>query len=463
MIRARSRKLRNKFKTGFFRIQNLLSSHALELGLRFSCSPLVAIGWRLAMRASCKVQAKSYGREKVVVLSKSGGIEDIEAAYAQSKAKYNVLFLPREVIKQSGIHWLHDYVTDNFYHSEDPKVEAAKMAYRQHLKSVLIWFKRLFGISVIVQFNVVFWAERELAAACADIGVRFVAAHKECMWSSLSLASQRAFYSRVVGSFPGHGVSVYSSTFKDVFVESGLVEKTAVFVTGCARLDESHQLRVSNHPGKKKVVLFYLIQSSAGLPKLMYNDSADLLRGPDLRDGSVGDWSETADKVNKAVMSLAITNPDIHFICKGKTGFADHQLTQLKDAAGGGSLPNNVELIAGGIGHKLLEKASVVIGFNTTAVLEAMAAGVPVIVPNIFSEQEKQIAGYAHEVNEGALVPTTTDQLKSMVLDVLEAGHRYKELTQGQKNVLDRLLGNSDGKAGARLRAFLDKAVYNEL
>ena len=293
MIRERSKKLRKKFKTGFSLIRNLLSSIVISIGLRFGCSPLVAVGWRLAMRVSCEVQAKSYGREKLVVLSKSGGVEDMEAAYKQSKARYNVIFLPRKVIKQSGKHWLHDYVTDNSYHSQDGEVEAAKMAYRRHLKSVLIWFRRLFGLSAIVQFNVIYWAERELAAACSDIGVRYVAAHKECMWSPSSLASQTAFHSRVVGSFPGHGISVYSSTFKNVFVESGLVKKTAVFVTGCARLDESHQLRLSVHPGKKKVVLFYLIQTSAGLPKSMYNDSADLLGGPYLGDGSVGDWAET--------------------------------------------------------------------------------------------------------------------------------------------------------------------------
>jgi hypothetical protein len=209
--------------------------------------------------------------------------------------------------------------------------------------------------------------------------------------------------------------------------------------------------------------LFYLIHAKAGLAKFKDEETGEWIKGAPLSDGSVGDWSEMVAKVNAAVIDIALTNPDIQVICKGKTGLADHQLGQLVEAAGGGSLPNNVDLIAGGVGHKLIEKASVVIGFNTTAVMEAMAAGVPVIVPNIFSEQEKQIVGYAHEVNEGALVPTTIDQLKSMILGALETGDRYEELTQGQKNVLDKMLGNIDGKAGERLRAFLDKAVYNEL
>lgn len=452
----------NRLKRGVFRVQTLIVYALIKQGLRRDWPIIVAVGWRVAMRPSLKAKARKFGRGKLVVLSKSAGVEDIEAAYAEHVAPYAVLFLPRWIVKQSGLFMLEGRVSDHSYHSTDVDLEKAKKLYRDHLSRVLIWFQRLFGVSAMVQFNVIYWAERELAAACVEQGIRFVAAHKECNWAPAVIKKNIDFYSESVGSFQGSAVSVYNSTTKKIFTAAGIINETLVCVPGCARLYESHKYRSNAKIPQTRTVLFYLIEAKAGL-RFRDEETGEWIRGALASDGSVGDWSEMSAKVNAGVMDLATTNPDIQFICKGKTGFADHQLTQLKDAVGGGSLPHNVKLIAGGIGHKLLEKASVVIGFNTTAVLEAMAAGVPVIVPNIFSEQEKQIAGYAHEVNEGALVPTTTEQLTSMVLDVLEAGHRYKELTQGQKNVLDSLLGNSDGKAGARLRAFLDKAVYNEL
>ena len=449
----------NKLKRGVVRVQTLIVYALIKQGLRRDWPIIVAVGWRVAMRPSLKAKARRFGREKLVVLSKSAGVEDIEAAYAEHVAPYAVLFLPRQVVKQSGLFMLEGRVSDNSYHSTDVDLEKAKKLYRDHLSRVLIWFQRLFGLSAMAQFNIVYWAERELSAACIQHGIRFVATHKECNWSPAFINKRINFYSESVGSFQGSAVSVYNSTTKKIFTAAGIINENLVCVLGCARLDQSHKYRSNAKLPRTRTVLFYLIDAKAGLATFKDEETGEWITGALASDGSVGDWSEMVAKVNSAVMDLATTNPDIQVICKGKTGVADRQLTQLKEAARGSSLPNNVELIAGGVGHKLLEKASVVIGFNTTAVLEAMAAGVPVIVPNIFSEQEKQIAGYAHEVNEGALVPTTTEQLTSMVLGAIETGDRYEVLTQGQKNVLDRLLGNSDGKSGERLRNFLDKAV----
>lgn len=228
-------------------------------------------------------------------------------------------------------------------------------------------------------------------------------------------------------------------------------------------LDESHRLRHHAVQPEATAVLFYLMEPKVGLPRLKDNETGDWLRGALLPDGSIGDWSEMVKVVNKAVMELASLHPEIPFVCKGKTGFGDGQVQALVEASPGPNLPDNVHLITGGIGHKLLGSATVCIGLNPTAVLEAMAAGVPVIVPNIFSEREKEMVGYTHDVNGGALVPTSPAKLQSMILEVVERGIRHTELTSGQKIALDRMMGNSDGKSGERLRQFLDNAVFGEL
>jgi len=453
----------NKLKRGLGRVQGVLANALVEQGLRRDWPILVAVGWRVAMRPSLKIKTRKTGRKKLVVLSKSAGVEDIEAAYAEHVAPYAVLFLPRRVVKQSGLFWLEGRVSDNSYHSTDVALEKAKKQYRDHLSQVLSWFQRLFGVSAMAQFNVVYWAERELAAACVDQGIRFVATHKECNWARAVIDKRIKFYSNSVGSFQGSAVSVYNPMTKEIFTAAGIIDEDRVYVPGCARLDESHRYRGNAKPPSARTVLFYLIDAKAGLARFKDEETGDWLRDAPMPDGSVGDWSEMVAKVNQAVMGLAASHPDIQFVCKGKTGFGDEQAQALLEASGGTILPDNVELITSGVGHKLLKKGSVVIGFNTTSVLEAIAAGVPVIVPNIFSEREKQMAGYAHDVNDGALVPTTPEELQSMILETAESGVRYQEMMPGQKKVLDKILGNSDGKAGGRLRTFLDKAVFDEL
>jgi hypothetical protein len=168
---------------GLLRIKRLLAEALIDKGLRRDLPILVAVGWRVGMGAPLKLKAKRSGREKLVVLAKSAGVEDIEAAYAEHAAPYVVLFLPRTLVGRSGRFWLKGRVSDTRYHSTDVRLEKAKQQYRDHLNKVLIWFQRLFGLSAMAQFNVVYWAEREMAAACVEQGIRFVAARKECNWA----------------------------------------------------------------------------------------------------------------------------------------------------------------------------------------------------------------------------------------------------------------------------------------
>ena len=175
-----------------------------------------------------------------------------------------------------------------------------------------------------------------------------------------------------------------------------------------------------------------------------------------MKDGSIVTWSKMIKIVNRTIIELASENPKINFICKAKASMADEQTEFLKKSSNLYDLPANIEFISEGVGHNLLKKTSLVIGFNTTAILESIAAGLPTIVPNIFSSDEKQIIKHTHQVNDGVLVPKTSHELKEIIMDTLNIDGHHSKLNRGQKNTLDRLMGNSDGKAGDRLRNFFD-------
>lgn len=439
---------------------NFLVSSGLRLGLPI----VVAIGWRVAMRR--KINCLSLPkRRKLLVLAKSAGNEDVIAAYNDDTPPYSVFFLARGLLKKSGKHFLGDAVTDLEYYPDHIDVDRYKKEYQKHLVAVVFWLRRLFGVSAVLQFNLVFWAEREIAHACRESELSFVTLQKEAMWTQKSWGLRRDFYQKCARQYSGDMIATYNKATAKMLFSAGVVGRQNTVVTGCPRVDYSHQFRenIQRNGDLSRTVLFYLIEEKAGLPRYKDERTGDWHRGVLISDGEACDWSTMIRRVNQAILSLAAERPDIAFVCKGKTGFAGKQAKALVEAFDDSSMPENVEVIAGGVGQEYIRKASVVIGFNTTAVLEAMAAGLPVIVPNIFSEREKEIVGYAHDVNDGAFVPTTEQELKSMIIKHVESGIRYRELTLGQKNALDKLLGNSDGKAGKRLRAFLDKAVYNQL
>lgn len=166
-----------------------------------------------------------------------------------------------------------------------------------------------------------------------------------------------------------------------------------------------------------------------------------------------------ASKVNRAILELAADNLEVQFILKTKIGYGKQQLESLFSSFASEDLPVNVDVKIGGTGHELLRGASVVVGFNSTAVLEAVAAGVPTVVPHIFSTKERKHAGGAHLVQEAVEIADTVVLLKQKILSALNADLTVMDLSPGQSAVLEKYLGNSDGRAGQRLRTFLNQAV----
>lgn len=423
----------------------------------------MAILWRCAMRRSGDVKSKRFSRHKLVILSKAGGNDDIVAAYLKNTPDYAVLFLPRFIVKISASYYLSAEANDHWYHLTDKAFASEKAAYRAHLNRVLRWFEYLFGLSALVQFNVLYWAERELAAACTEVGVSFVAVHKECTCSPGEHKSREFFYKKAASKFSGDAIAVYNSEFKKIIERAGVARRNKIHVPGCARIDMLHRFRESRLDVENDYVLFYLIDAGGSVGKILDDRSDRWIRGVRMPDGSLGDWSEMVGKVNKAVIEVASENPDIRFVCKCKTGFENDQFRRIKEACDGLELPANVEVITSGVGHHLLFKASVVIGFNSTVVFEAMAAGVPVIVPKLFSKKESELADYAHDLCEGALMPVLEKEFKSMILSSARNKKRYYKLTRNQKHALELNVGNKDGQSGERLRELLDKAIAKGL
>lgn len=399
------------------------------------------------MRRSGAFHSRRWTRKKLVVLDRQGGREDVENAYWQHPAEHSVLFLPRLVVKASAHFFLGDHLTDTNYRSETEGREEAREAYREHLVDVLRWFRRLFGLSAILQFNIMYYAEQELARACTKLDVRFVCVQKECAWSPIEVPYIGQFYKDFLEHFYGDAIGFYSATSRRFYQSAGLVPEGRGYIVGCARLDESHRLRRERKSPAKSYVVFYLIESLHGFTQL----PPEMLKGKS--------WSAMSSRVNRAMLDLAAENPHVHFVFKAKSGVGEEQLASLFSSSSAPGLPINVEVQNGGPGHKLLRNASVVVAFNTSALLEAVAAGVTTIVPNIFSRKEEKYAGGAWEVQEGVQIVDTVKLLKDSVVSALTAQPVAVELTQGQKIVLERHLGNSDERSGERLRDFLDQAV----
>jgi len=204
----------------------------------------------------------------------------------------------------------------------------------------------------------------------------------------------------------------------------------------------SHKQRLHRKNPKKSKLVYFMIQNTAGITQKQD------------RDDSTEDFKGLAKKVTQSLVKIAHEEPNVEFVFKTKIGFSDMQKDLLSD-----DIPSNIKMVYDGTGHKLLLDASVVVGFNTTAVFEAIASGCQVVSPELFSEVPDSLKDFVFYLGDSAYLPRNSNEFQDVVLDLLEKNKFDKELSGIKKRLLDDVLGNSDGNAGERTMKLIEDNI----
>lgn len=427
----------------------------LDLGGKVAPPILVALLWRVAFYRVRGVRCNKRSRTKLLILDKSIGTLDMIATYA-APADYDVQFISRSMIKIVAKHYLKGVVGDHDYKVDDAAVAQLKEEYRTQLNKVFHWLKRLFDVRVVVSFNPTYYAERELASACEEGGVRLVIFHKESSANKNVWKEGAEIFRSEVRSFAGSCILPYNNYVRDAYVDSGIVNSDRVIVTGCPRLDFAHNLRGNLAHDGEKYVLYYLSHPLAGLGLL--GKKGGRFHAMKMSSDYEGIWMENILQIDTAFAELVTENPDINFVIKGKIGFFREQESHVKQNINLEQM-KNLKCISGGSGERLLQNAAVVIGFNSTSVYEAIAAGIPVITPRLKMKCNEHYDQFAHDVCGGTVCPSTVADFKSVVLESYAERRHYHELSDRQIEILSKDMGNPDGKSGARVKEVLDSLM----
>jgi hypothetical protein len=165
-------------------------------------------------------------------------------------------------------------------------------------------------------------------------------------------------------------------------------------------------------------------------------------------------WCRLVEETQRAIHRLAAEHPDIRVIIKLKGVAADREMTSLQASAGLDRVPENIEIVHGGSPQEWLADCDVVCGFNSTALLEALAAGRPVVVPRFAEAAEPEMQPFVVDLGDAV----------DYADDPLALGHRLAELARSRvpplaelpdasREVLETWLFNADGRAGERVRS----------
>lgn len=438
------------------------SQWLLAIGCRRRSAVIVALSWSLATlplepprfgRRGCGERTRSGCRAgrgpRLIVLHKAGGTEDILAAAAARTPEETLRLatLPRNHVKavfRALVGEQFPTLTDFDYRAHDPEVQSDKDRYRDFLERVVRFYARLMNVGGFTTAAYNYRAERELAAASSAAGVPFIAIQKESVRSPTQRQWFTLAYRDLIGPFGGSAVAVYSEEDRASLIAGDVADARDIVVVGCPRIDVLHQLRttreVSHAPPEAPVVLFSVDSNSGAWTPL---DGRRPIPGPR--------WERLASATEMAFVAAAREHRERPFVIKTKIGMEAQQLGRLPEA-----LPENLRIVSGGLATGLLKSAAVVVGFNSTTLLESLAAGIPTVMPRF--EEARDAGGWVFALEGAVQVVEDPRELPGAVTRALSNGF-CRELTCTTREVLERYVGNADGGASRRAWELLQHRV----
>jgi len=402
---------------------------------------LTALLWRISLR-KIKNNSTNFSKKKVIILSRAGGNEDVQNALKNAIKPCSYYLFPRSLVKHIFSIYLDGLVSDADYRNTTSDIKNKKLLYKNHLSRVLFWFKKLFGLDAFIEFNITYYPEKELAEASKLNEINFITLHKECLRSEESARLWMNSLKEMHPKFHIDAIGVYNKVTKDAILGAGLSDQSRITVTGCSRMDLSHKQRLHRKNPKKSKLVYFMIQDTAGI-----NNKNHL-------DNSTEDFNALAKKVTQILINIAHKVPNIEFVFKTKIGFTDVQKDLLL-----GDMPSNIKMVYDGMGHNLLLDASVVVGFNTTAVYEAIASGCQVVSPELFSEVPDSLKDFVFYLGDSAYLPRNSNEFQDIVLNLMEKNKFNKSLSSSKQKLLDGVFGNSDGNSGKRTMELIEDNI----
>jgi hypothetical protein len=411
---------------------------------------------RLSVRqVYVRTESKRRGSKwHVLLLPRARFTEDAFGALTaiESVAVYT---LPRKTVKAIAAAFLPDEVDDNNYISTSRQARAAMLRYRTFLKEFWRHFDPQGRIDAVVTGNFGYCAERELAAALEELGIPFIALHKENSWSAGTQLFWEKVYRERKGPFLGRHILVYSPIERDLQVRAGVIDRSRVEVVGMPRLDEIHRWRMTNVGLKPKpIVLFASFDPDVSMPVLQPDANGRQHILLDERPGG-RNLDALCRSAHRTMVELAHAYPEITVLVKSKGRERDRRiLNELLGVEHQRELPGNLRIILGGSPVPLLFQASVVCGLHSTMLVEALAAGRPVVVPWYAEVLDPEISRFVFDLGSLITRARSPSALLNEVRTLALACTPVPEvLSPGILSILREWVGNDDGRAGERTAA----------
>ena len=326
------------------------------------------------------------------------------------------------------------------------EVGQAQQKYRAFLRTFLRELYTRLHVACVIAADVRYREDIDIGVVSKEIGVPYLVFHRECMLASKELYDTVCARHSSWGRFSGSAVIVHNQVSRRNFVESGFVEPERVEILGSARMDEF--LHLIETKGREPAPGGLVVLFSFYHPMFKYPQSV-------------------FDKSHVAAAMVAKRNPGVQVVIKPKLEIVNKTTWRvfydgaLRTAGIDPSTLPNLMVTPTAPAQSLIRRASVVCAINSTTLLEAGAAGVPVVVP-CFSEI--QGSDYIHRVNfreELGIfdVPGDMEEMVAMIERRLRDTAVDPALLKRRRALFEQYVTPTSGGATDRYRATIFKHV----
>ncbi|MEW6593809.1 MAG: hypothetical protein AB1413_02950 [Thermodesulfobacteriota bacterium] len=404
--------------------------------------------------------AKAPGAIRILALNSTRWQADLIILAADPRVE--VLILPEEVqamVAAPFLSALRRPLAGGAWWEEKyrPAVSVALAALDRYLQLFLPELRRGVRFDVMATCTFYYFQDRAWESAAPKAGIPFFCLHKENQKDDAIVAQTVERYRARCYRFKGSVLAVYNRKERQCLLDGGVADESRVAVVGAIRMDDLFRRLADDGlpPPGDAVTLFSFRHNIGGL-----------LLGPADEGGgfscsdAVG-CIEYFDLVHAAIARLALDNPHVPVFIKPKwlPVWGEKIRDAIRRLVGvePDSIPNlaiTTDLDA----QALIRRSMVVVGVNSTALIEARILGRPVVIP-LFAELTGRHAGHVYFrkfLGKDFLVANSPRELAETVKVLLGGQHGPM---QPPKDLVEEFLGFDDGLSRERVVRLFQGAV----
>jgi hypothetical protein len=430
-----------------------LVSYLIKICCYLNLPKLVGLLLLSSLRKNKLIKYSKKTQKVVIVLDKSFGSDDLKSSFMDKKSKIKFLIIQRSLIRVIfDFHFIKiknlKFKKNNTdYFPNDKDIDKQKIKYRNFLKEVFKFMFKFMKIDGFLSFNLFYITDIELQNACLLLNKKFLVSHKESVILVDEVQKMLPIYwGKRFRNINISALNVYNKYSKRNVVDSKVLNKNKIFISGMPRADKFY----SKSKNQSNYILFLMYQHTAGLP-CPGNEWIKYGLDSNIKKFS---WEKNAQKTTKVLLDYAKANPDLKFIFKTKPGFSLNQIKLVKNY----NLNNIKLLVGGGDTSELIKNSSMIIGINTSGLLEGAILGKHLITTNFDSRDKLNKEKFLFKPKK--LINYITNEKKFLLtLKNLSKNNSklFPKKTKNTISIIKKHFGNTNASGGIKFKNFLYK------